>query len=217
MINTLIFDLDGTLVDSIADLGLATNMALEKLGLPTHEIDKYRFFVGNGTDKLLERALPEDRLDQHLEARKLFDKYYNQVFLKNTKPYPGIKDLIDELEKQGYNLAVVTNKPIKYAKEITEALFPGQFSYIFGDNKLQPIKPSPVITNLVIDLFDVTKQEVVFIGDSNVDIENAKNAKVKSIGCDWGFRGHQELEESGAEFIAFKAQDILDKINEWNK
>ena len=118
---------------------------------------------------------------------------------------------------QGYNLAVVTNKPQDHAVKIVNTLFPGCFKYIFGSSIRHPKKPDPCLTNLVINLFDVRKNEVVYIGDSDVDILTAKNTKVRSIGVSWGFRGRQELLENGADLVVDHADEIKEAINDWCK
>lgn len=210
MINTLIFDLDGTLVDSIEDLADTTNQLLKEDQLPLHNLKEYKLFVGNGVDKLIERALPENKKDEVKEYRKRFDHYYKDNCLNHTKPYPQIKELIELLYKKGYQLAVVTNKPKENAVKIVNALFPGRFSYVFGNTPYQPKKPHPCLTQLAMQLLDASKNEVLFIGDSNVDIETARNSKVKSVGCAWGFRGKKELELAGADYIVENPMEIME-------
>lgn len=212
MINTLIFDLDGTLVDSIEDLANATNYILKEDHLPLHDLTEYRLFVGNGVDKLLERALPKEKKNQVQAYRKRFDKYYKDHCLDHTKPYPHMKQLINQLHEKGYQLAVVTNKPKINAVTIVNSLFPGQFSYIFGNTPYQPKKPHPCLTQLAMQLLDANKNETLYIGDSDVDIETAKNAKIKSVGCTWGFRGRKELEKAGAHYLVDEPMEILELL-----
>ena len=192
MINTIIFDLDGTLIDSLVDLANTVNVILTEKGYPTHTLDEYRYFVGNGVLKLLERALPADHQGDITAVKKRFDEIYGEICLENTKPYPGIT-------------------------KIVKTLFPGCFKYIFGSSIRHPKKPDPCLTNLVINLFDVRKNEVVYIGDSDVDILTAKNTKVRSIGVSWGFRGRQELLENGADLVVDHADEIKEAINDWCK
>ena len=217
MINTVIFDLDGTLVDSLTDLGNTVNTLLKELGYPIHSHDEYRYFVGNGVIKLIERALPQDHQEDIMELKRRFDEIYEKHCLDNTRAYPGMVDLINELVDQEYNLAVVTNKPQDHATKIVKTLFPGCFKYVFGNSERHPKKPDPCLTNLVISLFDVRKNEVVYLGDSDVDMATAKNAKVKSIGVSWGFRGRQELLDNGADEVVDRAKEILEVINDWSK
>lgn len=215
--NTLIFDLDGTLVDSLEDLGYTTNMVLKEYGFACHDMDKYRHFVGNGATKLIERALPDDKKQLVNEARVRFDVLYNDHCLDHTKPYPGIKELIDALKDEGYHLAVVTNKPKQHAVKIVKHLFPDTFEYIFGNTPYQPKKPDPTLVNLAMSLMDVGKHDVFYVGDSDVDIQTAINAKVKSIGCSWGFRGKAELLKAGANFVVDHPHEIKEIIDDRRK
>lgn len=217
MINTVIFDLDGTLINSIEDLGDAVNQLLKKRGYPIHDFNSYYKFVGDGVIKLIERALPENCNDDIMEIKHEFDEIYGKNCLNKTKAYPGIVELLEILKEHDYNLAVVTNKPQQHAIKITKALFPDTFDYIFGNSALHPKKPDPCLTNLVINLFDVKKNQVVYIGDSDIDIQTAKNTKVKSIGVSWGFRGKEELVNSNADCVVDYPQEIWSKINDWSK
>lgn len=217
MINTVIFDLDGTLVDSLADLANTVNIILTEKGYPTHLLDEYRYFVGDGVLKLIERALPADHQEDIGKLKQRFDEIYQTTCLDNTKPYPGIKELLDDLLARGFNLGIVTNKPQDHAAKIVKSLFPDCFKYIFGNSNRHPKKPDPCLTNLVINLFDAKKNEVVYIGDSDVDILTAKNTKVKSIGVSWGFRGRQELLANGADAVVDQAETIMEIINDWSK
>ena len=140
----------------------------------------------------------------------------NEVSHQNTT-YITREELLEILKEHDYNLAVVTNKPQQHAIKITKALFPDTFDYIFGNSALHPKKPDPCLTNLVINLFDVKKNQVVYIGDSDVDIQTAKNTKVKSIGVSWGFRGKEELVNSNADYVVDYPQEIWSKINDWSK
>lgn len=215
MINTIIFDLDGTLVDSLVDLGNTVNAILSEKGYPTHTIDEYRYYVGDGVMKLIERALPKDHQEDLNLFKQRFDNVYESHCLDNTRPYLGIEELINNLADHEYNLAVVTNKPQDHATKIIKTLFPGCFKYVFGNTSRHPKKPDPCLTNLVINLFDVRKNEVVYIGDSDVDMLTAKNTKVKAIGVAWGFRGRQELLDNGADCVVDQADEILEVINDW--
>lgn len=217
MINTIIFDLDGTLVDSLMDLANSVNTLLEEKGYPTHDLEKYRYFVGNGVLKLIERALPEEHKSEAVELKQRFDEIYGEHCLANTKPYPGVWKLVNQLADNDYNLAVVTNKPQEHAVKIVKELFPNCFKYVFGNTARHPKKPDPCLNNLVISLFDVKKNEVAYIGDSDVDMLTAKNTKVKSIGVAWGFRGKQELLDSGANVVVNQANEIMEVINDWSK
>lgn len=217
MINTVIFDLDGTLINSIDDLGDTVNKLLKKRNYPVHPKEAYYHFVGDGVIKLIERALPENCHEDIMALKKEFDEIYTNNCLNKTKPYDGIVELLNKLKAANYNLAIVTNKPQNHAIKIAKTFFPDTFAYIFGNSALQPKKPDPCLTNLVINLFDVKKNEVVYIGDSDVDIQTAKNTKVKSIGVAWGFRGKEELINSNADIVVDRPQEIWGVINDWSK
>ena len=217
MINTVIFDLDGTLVNSLEDLADTTNLLLKKRGYPIFELEQYRYFVGNGVAELIERALPLEHKNEVKDIKQEFDEIYAQNCLNKTRPYPGIIELLNYLKNNDYNLAIVTNKPQVHASKIAKTLFPDCFKYIFGNSDLHPKKPDPCLTNLVINLFDVKKDQVVYIGDSDVDIQTAKNTKVKSIGAAWGFRGAQELTKCGADHVVYHANEILEVLDDWSK
>lgn len=208
MIKGLIFDLDGTLVDSLEDLAIATNQVLENHHLPIHDISMYNQFVGNGVKKLMERALGAKH--QHLleECLVEFSTLYENCCLEHTKPYPGIKELIDSLYNDGYRLSVVTNKPHHLAIQIVESLFPNQFVSIFGQQDLYPVKPNPQSTYLALMAMKLSKDDCVFIGDSDVDIETGENAQMDTIGVCWGFRGEQELKNAGATYIVAYPNEI---------
>ena len=164
----------------------------------------------HGVDKLIERALPEKYKKDVRKYRARFDEIYKENCLKHTKPYSGMKELIDELYHQGYKLAVVTNKPKINAVTIVNHLFPGKFMYVFGNTVYQPKKPHPCLVQLAMQLMESNKNETLMIGDSNVDIETAINAKIKSVGCEWGFRGKEELVQAGATYTVSKPSDIKD-------
>ena len=209
---TAIFDLDGTLADTLADLADATNYGLRALGYPEHGYDSYRKFVGNGVVKLCERALPEDRKQDTEKLHGLFSEYYNAHYLDKTSLYEGIGDTLKALDRDGVRLAVATNKPQEFAVPIVEALLPGvPFVKVLGGCGERPKKPDTAIIDEILQALPESSA-VYMIGDSDVDILTGHNAGITSIGCVWGFRGRQELESAGADFIAEKAQDIYEII-----
>ncbi len=210
---TAIFDLDGTIANTIADLSDATNYGLRQLGFPEHSYESYKLFVGNGVQKLCYRALPEDKKDMTDELLALFTRYYSVHYLDKTQLYPGIREAIEKLSSSGVKIAAATNKPHEPAEKIIRTLLPEiNFVKILGGCSERPKKPEPQI------IFDILKElpdgnnQVFMIGDSNVDILTAKNAGISSIGCSWGFRSVQELSDAGADFIADKPADIPDFI-----
>lgn len=217
MIKGCIFDLDGTLVDSLKDLAVSTNHALEVCGVSPHPVEKYKQFVGNGMIKQIQRALGKDHLDLFDQCSQEFLKYYKNHCFDYTRPYPGIHELVECLYKNGYKLACVTNKPHEVAEVIVKQLFPDRFITVYGGSKDYPKKPDITSLNLALNDLQLSADECVFIGDSNVDIQTGLNASMRTIGCAWGFRGEEELKAAGAEKIAYCAKDIKEFIDDWNQ
>ncbi|ADU21795.1 HAD family hydrolase [Ruminococcus albus] len=207
-----IFDLDGTLADSLCDLADSVNIVLERHGFPTHDTEKYKYFVGNGALKLIERALPEDKRDT--DTIKLIHAEYSKVYaermLCKTKPYDGIREVLEKLKAKGCLLAVASNKPDDCTVYIVETLFgKGMFHTVHGKREGVPTKPSPDIMYMIMEELGVTPDECIHTGDSNVDVNTAHNAGIECIGCTWGFRTEEELISAGADHIAHIPEDIL--------
>lgn len=215
MIKLLIFDLDGTLINSIDDLADSVNHALTENDFPVHELNKFNMFVGNGVQKLIERALPDNCRDSEtiLKVKSRFDFYYNQNYCNKTKPYDGINQLLEKIWQNGIMTAVASNKPDNFTKKIVSAFWKDKFTNVYGNREGVAKKPDPECVHIIMNELSVTTEEVIFIGDSNVDIITAKNAGLKSIGCLWGFRTRKELEDSGADFIASHPLDIITYID----
>jgi len=208
----VIFDLDGTLLNTIADLAAATNYALQACGYPTHDTDAYRFFVGNGINKLFERALPEGTRSKEnvLKIRSLFVPYYNEHNADLSRPYPGIENLLETLQKKGYMLAVASNKYHEATQKLIKQYFPRiNFLAILGQRENIPAKPDPQVVYEIMEKAGVERNEVVYIGDSSVDMQTGANAGVTTIGVCWGFRPRTELEAYNPSLIAEQAEDIL--------
>lgn len=199
----VIFDLDGTLVNSIDDLADAANAALLKNGFPARSTDEIRQFVGNGAAELLRRALPEGEYNAENAAkmRACFDLAYRKGFAVKTKPYNGIPVLLYELKRRGVLLAVASNKPDEFTKAIVSHFFGDTFDTVQGQTDSIPKKPDPTVALEIMRKLNVPKEFTVFAGDSDVDIHTASNSGVTSIGCSWGFRPAETLREAGADFI----------------
>ena len=215
MIKVAIFDLDGTLLDTLEDLANACNYALKSCEFKVHPIEEYKRFVGNGRYKLIERIVPEEYKENTEVINKvlgLFDQYYAKHMLDMTKPYNGIYNMLDKLKEKGIKLAVVSNKPHEFVGDIVKKYFNNSFEIAYGQRPNYPTKPDPNTVYEVIEDFNVKLEECIYIGDSDVDINTARNAKVKSIGVAWGFRGAGELKEAGADYIAYEADDIIKLI-----
>lgn len=192
-----IFDLDGTLVNSLADLAEATNYGLMQLGYPVHPVEDYRMMIGNGARILCQRALPQNADETEIiRLYDLFSEYYNAHALDHTAPYDGILPLLDKLRRNGFCLAAATNKPQVFAETIIR--------HYFGEDCFAVVrggcgKPAPDAIDAILSKTGFAKEQAVLLGDSNVDICTAQNAGIDSIGCCWGFRSEQELREAGAE------------------
>ncbi len=208
-----VFDLDGTLVNSLADIAEAANYALRTLGLPEHELSKYNYFVGDGLDKLIQRILPEDKQDRFDKAKALYNEYYSKNYMVKTTVYDGIKELLNSLKEKNVILAVASNKTDIFADNVIEHYFGKDvFRLVCGKADGVPIKPDPAVLNGVIEKLDAKKSNCFMIGDTKIDIHTGQNAGVETIGCLWGFRTREELVSAGADHIAEKPSDILDII-----
>ncbi len=214
MIKALLFDLDGTLVNSLEDLKNSTNFALQKKGFPIHKTECYKYFVGDGMAKLIERALPEDKRDKETvqTTLKIFLEHYAQHYVDETVPYDGIVQLLDELAH--YKLAIISNKNQEMATFVVGKLLGDKFQIVCGKRENYPTKPDPKLTLEIISELGVKPSECVFIGDSGMDMAVAKNAGCVALGVLWGFRKEDELRENGADYIVSSPSEILDVLNE---
>lgn len=208
----VIFDLDGTLLDTVADLANATNQALERCGYPTHPTQAYYKFVGNGINKLFARALPaECSTEENVQRiRSLFIPYYNEHNADCSCPYSGIIDLLHALQEGGVQLAVASNKYHEATLKLVCHFFPHvTFAAIYGQREEVPVKPAPDIVFDILRDTGVSKEDALYVGDSGVDMQTALNAGVESVGVAWGFRSVEELQENGAVHIVHQAEEIL--------
>ena len=211
-IKLILFDLDGTLVDTLKDLAVSTNHVLRTHGYPEHPIEAYKYFVGNGVYKLIERALPEHvRSEEEINRLKgAFIAYYDAHLTDYTKPYEGILETIEKLKDKGIQMAVVTNKPHEQALRVVAACFkPHTFVEVWGQREGIPHKPDPKVIQEIMKKYDIMEDEVLYIGDSDVDMQTAHNAKIKGLGASWGFRTEGELIQNGAWVVLQKNEDIL--------
>ena len=208
----VIFDLDGTLLNTIADLAASTNQALQHFGYPTHSTEAYRFFVSNGINKLFERALPEEERTEEnvLRIRSRFIPYYNEHNAVFSTPYPGIPELLHTLQEKGILLAVASNKYQLATEKLIAHYFPTiPFIQVLGQREGVPIKPDPTIVNDILATTELSNNDVLYVGDSGVDMQTARNAGVDAIGVSWGFRPRTELEPLQPLAIIDKAEDLL--------
>ena len=211
----VIFDLDGTLLKTIDDLANATNHALRELGFPTHGLWVYPNMVGNGVMRLIERALPADaRTEKNIkDALAAFKAYYNDHCCDDTVPYPGIPELLEDLSARGINLAVTSNKYQEAVTKIVNHYFPdANFRAILGNVDGMPRKPDPSIVFKALTMCPTPKDEVLYVGDSGVDMDTARRACVESVGVSWGFRSIHELKEAYADHIVSTPAQIADLV-----
>lgn len=207
----IIFDLDGTLLDTIEDLANSVNFALVQHNFEPHPISAYKFFIGSGLNKLLERALPSDKQTADMVSMLKVDfmKHYALNAAEFTKPYPGIPELLKSLTSKGYQLAIASNKYHSATVELAKRFFPEiSFCAVFGQRDGHPVKPNPGILEEIIDIAGVKKSEVLYVGDSGVDVATAYNTKVDFVGVLWGFRPRKELEEVGAEIYVENTEGL---------
>ena len=208
---TYIFDLDGTLLDTLQDLAAAVNFALRKNGMEEHSIDDIRRFVGNGVRKLIERAVPDGSKNPRIdEVFADFRSYYMQHSLDATKPYDGITEILQELKMRGCKMAVVSNKMMAATQELVAHFFP-EIEVAIGENEAEGIrkKPAPDMVFEALNRLGAEAETAVYIGDSDVDIQTAKNAGVPCISVLWGFRNREFLLEHGAQRFIEKPSEII--------
>lgn len=210
----VIFDLDGTLLDTLEDIADSCNWMCEQHGWPTHTLQEFCYIVGNGAAKIVERAVPEHaRTPEQLEQLlKEYNDYYGIHKSDKTHPYDGLPQLLERLKQEGVCVAVLTNKPDSSAKGVMEQYYPGVFSLVQGGLPDVPLKPDPAAVHMLMERMGAEKENTLFVGDSNVDIQTAKNSGIASCGVLWGFRTRKELEEEGADYIAPTFATLLNII-----
>lgn len=212
MYKCVIFDLDGTLVNSLYDLGDSVNKALKKHGLPTHPYDAYKYFVGNGRAKLIERAMGESAKNELLleKVTKDYDEDYLIHCLDKTVPYDGILDMLKSLQHSGVKINVLSNKPDEFVKNMLDSLFSDvKFDLAWGKKAQYLAKPDPSSILAILDELSVDKNDCLYVGDSNVDVITARNAGLDFCGVLWGFRTKEELLGEGAKQTVSTADELL--------
>ncbi len=210
-----VFDMDGTILDTLQDLKDSINFALKENGFAERNLEEVRLFVGNGVKKLVERAVPENAsLEQQEKVLESFNRYYPSHCDIHTKPYDGILELLQKLKSHGMKVAVNSNKPDYGVKELCEKYFDGIFDVEIGIKEGIKTKPSPDALNKILELLNCEKQAAVYIGDSDVDIMTARNAGLHSISVDWGFRSKDFLKKNGAEKIVENVDELYAELCE---
>ena len=211
----VIFDLDGTLLDTIGDLAEACNHMLALRGLGSHTREEYAKMVGNGILNLVKRALPEElRTPEYVEAaRQDFLDYYVAHIDCYTRPYDGIYEVLSALHKDGWVMAVASNKFDSGTKCLVANLFSETpFKAIYGNREGFPLKPDKALLDIIMEECGASRETTIMVGDSGVDMQTAKNAGVRSVGCTWGFRSREELEENGADYIVDRPIELLNVL-----
>lgn len=212
----VIFDLDGTLINSLEDLADSCNEMLSAFGFPVHEIEPYRYFVGNGVRKLVERALPKDKAEDEEFVEKALAKFreiYNGRVLNKTRAYTGVRETLTKLQTKEIPVAVCTNKPNDAALTIINILFePETFNMVIGDRKGYPKKPDPANVLYIAEQWGIKPENIAYVGDSSVDMQVAVNAGMLPVGVLWGFRDKEELLEHGAQILLEKPTDLLFEV-----
>ncbi len=211
MIKAVLFDMDGTILDTLKDIQIAVNFACEQKGFKMQSLDKIRQSVGNGAFKLIERIVPSGLSKEEItEVFNIYQSYYDKHHTLHTGPYPGILALLKKLKDSGYLLGVVSNKFEHLVEILNQQLFKGYFDVSIGETKGVPIKPAPDMIYRALEQLHVTKQETIFVGDSDTDIITAKNASLISVGVTWGFRDKDILIQHGADYIIHYPKELLD-------
>jgi phosphoglycolate phosphatase len=213
MYSTYIFDLDGTLLDTLTDLAASCNYALRTHGMLEHSIDDVRRFVGNGVRKLMERAIPDGDANPDFEATfATFREHYMVHSLDTTKPYPGIMDALAELKARGCRLAVVSNKMMAATVELCKYFFPETIEVAIGENEAEGIrkKPAPDTVFAALKQLGVSGDNAVYVGDSDVDLATARNSGLPCISVLWGFRDREFLLDHGATTFITSPKELLD-------
>lgn len=208
----IIFDLDGTLLNTLDDLAESGNFILRTYGFPEHPVNAYRFFVGDGIRKLIERIIPENKREDSFieEVKSEFMKHYEIHKYDKTAPYQGIIELLRTIQKRKIKIAVASNKTHEIMEKMMDFYFPGiNFDAVFGQRKKISPKPDPAIVVDILHKTGITKENTLYVGDTSIDMLTAHNAGLKSIGVLWGFRSKEELLQAGADIIIEKPEELL--------
>lgn len=211
----IIFDLDGTLINSLEDIADAMNKVLTDNNYPTHVYESYNYFIGNGLRKLVSRALPEENRNQN-EIDRCYEAMmivYGENCIRKTKPYSGIQALLDELSSRNIPLSVLSNKSDILTKKITQTIFPEYFDAVVGLTSEEFKKPNPSTALQMSKQFNFSPSEIIFVGDSDIDMQTATQAGMYAVGATWGYRTKEELLSDGAKFLLDHPSDLLELFN----
>ena len=204
----ILLDLDGTLLDTLDELYDAVNVSLEKFGYPRRSREEVRSFEGNGVGVLIRKAVPEGTSEADYETCLAFMKEYYAAHSGGATPYPGIEELLARLKERKVPMAVVTNKPDLPARNLVESRFPGVFDVVIGEVPGRPRKPAPEMPLLALEQLEISKENAVYIGDSEVDIQTARNAGLKVVSVTWGFRDEEQLKELEPDWLIHRPEEL---------
>lgn len=210
-IKAVVFDLDGTLLNSLDDIADCANKTIGKYGITPYSNDDYRHFVGDGLKMLMKRIMPiasDERLIA--ESMEEFESIYRHGWNNKTRPYPGVLDMLNKLQNYGIKLVVLSNKPDLFTQRCVEFFFQEyRFESVWGKRREYPPKPDPASTFKILDSIDLTPQQSLFVGDSSVDIKTGVAAGMTTLGVSWGFREKSELENAGADLVVNAPEEII--------
>jgi len=211
-----IFDLDGTLLNSIIDIAESMNEVLSNNNYPLHSIEEYKNIIGRGIDNLVIDSLPKgitkENLAQYIDQMK---DIYGKRWMLKTEPYDGIPEMLDTLVAEGIIIAILSNKPQQYTELAVKHLLPHwQFAVVFGSRENVPIKPDPQAVHEILELLSIDKSEALFIGDTKIDIQTASASGVESVGVSWGFREVEELKKANADYIIHSPKEFTDLLSQ---
>lgn len=212
-IKLCIFDLDGTLANTILSMAVPANRALRELGLPEQPADSFRYFAGDGAAELCRRCLRaagDTECTNFPEMHRRYRQYFSELCMYEVKPYEGIPELLENLKQAGVRIAVLSNKPHAQAVDVVETLFgKGYFDAVQGQTDEVPRKPSPIGVYRLLEIFQVSREECLYIGDTATDMQTGNNAGLPSVGVLWGFREKAELEENKARYLIRHPREIM--------
>ena len=213
-ISAVIFDLDGTLLDTLEDIADSANETIRQFGLTPHPVESYRYFVGNGLQTLIERIMPQDSTADSLDRGvETFRSVYQRRWHEKTRPYPGIMEMLEALQRAGIKIAILSNKPDTFTQTCVRHFFPSiNFHAVSGKKDDLPLKPDPQSTFSVLRTLSAVPQQSLFVGDSSVDIRTGIAAGMSTIGVAWGFRTEAELREAGAGLVISSPQDLVHHV-----
>ena len=213
MIKTAIFDLDGTVLDTVSSIAHFCNEALKKCGISPNPVENYKYYAGNGAKILIHRALEGQKSDTEENFNRVYPLYmesYNSNSAYKTEHFEGLPEVLKNMKEKGLVLGIVSNKPQSTVDEVVPKFFPdGFFKYVYGSQSGMPLKPNPAAVSDIMEKEDAKPSETLYVGDTGVDMQTGKNAGALTVGVLWGFRGKEELAENGADAIIEKPEELL--------